>query len=78
VVPLHDKLAALSAKLRGLGHLIEVQGPHDPPIDLDAINYGLGLILTEMSEELNLLAINADLPKAHKRRKRQRGKVSFP
>lgn len=60
MIPLYDQLDAIGAKLRGIAHLIEIQRHHDPPIDLDSINYGLGRILSEMSDELKRLAVSTD------------------
>ena len=49
--PNWDLLHAVSSKLRGLAYLIESQrGDVDPPVDLLAIHWGLGMLLTELSQ----------------------------
>ncbi len=49
--PKWDLLHAVSSKLRGLAYLIESQrGDLDPPVDLLTIHWGLGRLLTELSQ----------------------------
>ncbi len=45
-------LEKVSAKLRAIAHLVETQRPHDPPVDIENVYYGLGILLTELGSEI--------------------------
>lgn len=46
-----ESLLSISLKLRGLAHLIESQRADiDPPDDLTDVHWGLGRLLTELSQ----------------------------
>lgn len=51
-------LRILSTKLRSIAYLIE--NHHDQvgdPLDIEEINWGLGMILTDLSQELKTVSI---------------------
>jgi hypothetical protein len=65
-------LREASAKLRGLGYLIE--NHHDEvgePLDIDDIRWGIGLLLTELSGTIRRIAVQLDenlLNESHKKK----------
>jgi len=53
--PALSRLELIGAKLRGLGHLIETQRLHDAPIDLNEVQWGIGAILSGLSDEIKAI-----------------------
>ena len=52
-----ERLRELYAKLRCIGSLIEDQDPRrDPPLDLEDVDYGFGLLLREICIGMGALA----------------------
>lgn len=49
-----DKLKVLICKLRCIGYFIETQDPdHSRPIDFDDVQYGLSLLINEITDEMS-------------------------
>jgi len=54
-----EKLRRLAYKLRCIGYFFENQGPIDGcPLDFEEVQYGLALILNEITDEMISIAEN--------------------
>ena len=54
-----EKLRQLAYKLRCIGYFFETQGPIDGcPVDFEEVQYGLALILNEITAEMIEIAEN--------------------
>ena len=58
-----EKLRRLAYKLRCIGYFFETQGPIDGcPLDFEEIQYGLALILNEITAEMITIAEGMGTP----------------
>lgn len=58
-----EKLRHLAYKLRCIGYFFETQGPIDGcPLDFEEIQYGLALILNEITAEMITIAEGMGTP----------------
>lgn len=53
-------LETIAARLRGIAHLLEAHRPHDPPIDVEEVQWGIGLILSDLSAQIKAIWISLD------------------
>ena len=55
-----QELESISAKLRGIGHLIESQRLSEAPVDFEEVHWGIGLILNDLSAQIRFIWVSLD------------------
>lgn len=67
--PIWSRIRLLSIKLRAIAYLVGNQSTEDPPLDLEQIYMGIGLLLEEVSEAMRGASTEMEVKDIRSRKK---------